>query len=127
MAHQRVTKPNVEHLGLEMLVTGKPFDVEASERAGGQEMLNSISLPVDTRPNDQAFIDLGFVFGEPYEDDPIFRDGTLPDGWLKQDAEHHYGYWTYIVDDDGRERASIFYKAAFYDRNACMYLSETND
>jgi predicted secreted protein len=28
--------------------------------------------------------------------------------------------WSYIVDDEGTQRVAIFYKAAFYDRDAFM-------
>lgn len=31
--------------------------------------------------------------------------------------------WTHIIDEKGRERGTIFYKAAFYDRSAHAQLS----
>jgi hypothetical protein len=31
--------------------------------------------------------------------------------------------WSYILDDKGRERCAIFYKAAFYDRRAHLSIS----
>jgi hypothetical protein len=31
--------------------------------------------------------------------------------------------WSYLVDEKGRERAAIFYKAAFYDRDAHISIT----
>jgi len=118
------TKPNPLGLLAGALAGGNPSDlIESSERAGGQEILHGDSLPTEIlRGSESEFTGLGFVLGEPYPDDPIFRPATLPEGWSKKDGEHQYGYWNYIVDETGRERVAIFYKAAFYDRHAHMEL-----
>jgi hypothetical protein len=50
----------------------------------------------------------------------MFRPATLPEGWRREGSDH--AMWSHIVDDQGRKRASIFYKAAFYDRGAHMSL-----
>ena len=63
----------------------------------------------------------GFVFGEPHSDDPIFCDGKLPVGWDMKPSDH--SMWSYIYDEEGRERVSIFYKAAFYDRDAFLNVN----
>ncbi len=44
----------------------------------------------------------------------------LPAGWKKISTDH--AMWSNLVDDKGRKRASIFYKAAFYDRSAHLQL-----
>jgi len=48
--------------------------------------------------------------------DKVFQYATLPAGWRKQPTDH--SMWSDLLDDKGRKRASIFYKAAFYDRSA---------
>jgi hypothetical protein len=60
----------------------------------------------------------GVVFGSTVEGDPMFRYATLPPGWEKRRTDH--SMWTELRDERGRKRASIFYKAAFYDRSAHM-------
>jgi sorbitol-specific phosphotransferase system component IIBC len=49
----------------------------------------------------------------------------LPDGWKIVPTSH--ALWSDLVDDKGRKRAAIFFKAAFYDYNAhisfeCRYV-----
>ncbi len=50
----------------------------------------------------------------------LFVKVTLPKGWHIQATDS--GYWSDLVDDKGRNRASIFYKSAFYDRDAFLHL-----
>jgi hypothetical protein len=45
------------------------------------------------------------------------RDGQ------RQLVNSDHAMWSYLVDELGRERVSIFYKAAFYDRSAHMSLT----
>lgn len=59
---------------------------------------------------------LGFIFGD--EGDDLFVHCTLPGGWTKKATDH--SMWSKLYDEQGRERASIFYKAAYYDRDAHM-------
>ena len=42
----------------------------------------------------------------------------LPAGWKKQATDH--SMWSKLLDESGAVVASIFYKAAFYDRIAEM-------
>lgn len=119
------SKAEREIAGLTMLATGQPFDVEAQERQGQQELLRSEQLPRkinglvqeagDARRQMEA---LGFVFGEPTDD--LFCKATLPEGWSREGSEH--AMWSHIVDERGAKRVAIFYKAAFYDRDAFMSL-----
>ena len=45
---------------------------------------------------------------------------TLPPGWSRQGSDH--AMWAHLLDEHGRQRVGIFYKAAFYDRSAHMHL-----
>ena len=93
-------------------------DMEAS---GQRQLVASQQLPTNTRGTDAEFEALGFAFGDPAQGDPMFRAATLPPGWTKRASDHDM--WSYIDDELGRERVSIFYKAAFYDRSAFMDLT----
>lgn len=94
--------------------------IERQERDGQRQLVNSDRLP--SQMGDQAAYEaLGFTFGEPDERDPMFRPATLPEGWKRQGSEH--AMWSYLVDELGRKRVAIFYKAAYYDRSAFMRLN----
>lgn len=98
--------------------------VEAMESAGQQQILESTDLPTQVSGGDGSdaeFLRLGFTFGEPHKHDPLFRPATLPQGWKKVALDHAMG--SAIVDELGRERVSVFYKAAYYDRRADMHLN----
>lgn len=91
------------------------------ERAGQRQLVNSDRLPVRLNSGEQAEYEaLGFTFGEPDPDDPLFRPATLPPGWTRQGSDH--AMWSHLLDEHGRRRVAIFYKAAFYDRSAFMNL-----
>lgn len=99
--------------------------IEAMEKRGQAELVHSDRLPTngnngDREPNDEEYLALGFTFGEPDPADPMFRPATLPEGWRREASDH--SMWSYIVDELGRRRVSVFYKAAFYDRSAFMRL-----
>ena len=53
-------------------------------------------------------------------DDNLFWNVELPEGWKIVPTEH--SMWSKLVDSLGRERLSIFYKGAFYDRRAFFSL-----
>ena len=101
------------------LTAATPGGIEAQEAAGQATMVAQEILPRDIIGADRAaFEALGFEFGEPHDD--LFVNAKLPAGWTKQATDH--SMWSRIVDETGNERASIFYKAAFYDRRAFMTL-----
>ncbi|MFC8361095.1 hypothetical protein ACFUIY_14630 [Streptomyces griseorubiginosus] len=111
---------SVQATALLALATGDTSTViEEQERAGQRQLVHSDQLPtdVDDRP---AFEALGFTFGDPDPYDPLFRSSTLPKGWKREASSHDM--WSYVVDELGRRRVGIFYKAAFYDRRAQMSL-----
>lgn len=92
------------------------------EAQGQRQLVHSDRLPVKLNGGtDEDFIAVGFSFGDPDKGDPLFRPATLPDGWAREGSGH--AMWSYIVDATGRQRVRIFYKAAFYDRDAFMSLT----
>jgi hypothetical protein len=94
--------------------------IERMEADGQRQLVGSTELPTQTRGTDDEFVKLGFAFGDPDSADPLFRPATLPHGWRKERSDH--AMWSHILDEQGRRRVSIFYKAAFYDRDAFMSL-----
>ncbi len=98
----------------------QPGTIQEQERAGQRELLASTQLPVDCQGDLEKFEALGFTFGARSPGDTLFREATLPPGWKRQGSDHDM--WSYIVDEKGRRRVMVFYKAAFYDRSAHMGL-----
>lgn len=99
---------------------GTPAGILATEARGQREVLASDTMPVDLGGQRDAFERLGFVFGTAVPGDPLFQYVTLPQGWSKKRGNH--SLWTTIVDETGKERVSVFYKAAHYDRCAFAQL-----
>lgn len=95
------------------LVASTPGGIERQEAEGQRQMASSFKiLPKDMdREVAAAF---GFAFGEDADD--IFVPVTAPGGWSIRPTEH--SMHSEIVDNLGRVRGTIFYKAAFYDRRA---------
>lgn len=122
MSIENTQDPHSKHLTAMLLVaTG---DTEAvigqQERAGQQQLVHSACLPTELRSPRAEFEALGFTFGQPDPHDPLFTPTGLPDGWKKEGSDH--AMWSYVVDQLGRRRVGVFYKAAFYDRKADMHL-----
>lgn len=110
-----------ERILVEALFGGPDGVIEAQEARGQAKLVESELLPTEIIwSTEQDFLDLGFEFGEPQKDDPIFRPAKLPEGWKKVPTDH--SMWSAILDEQGRERVQVFYKAAFYDRSAHMGL-----
>jgi hypothetical protein len=99
--------------------------ITGMESDGQRQLLHSDRLPVDSGGTDDEFVKLGFTFGDPDPADDLFRAATLPDGWKRRGSDH--AMWSYIDDEQGRERVAIFYKGAFYDRDAFMHLVPAKD
>lgn len=121
------TDPNTPELALlEAAVGGPNAAIEGMEKRGQAELVNSDRLPTsfgtfrDPAAEQAAFEALGFTFGDPDPHDPLFRPATLPAGWQRQADPHSMASW--LVDELGRRRVAIFYKAAHYDRRADMHL-----
>lgn len=104
---------------LMLLLAGGPGGIEAMEASGQRELVASEQIPTDIRRiTDGQLTSLGFVLGDPTPGDPMFRSAVLPTGWSRRRTDH--SMWSTIVDEKGRERFSMFYKSAFYDRSAHM-------
>ncbi len=97
--------------------------IERSEARGQQELVNSEVLPTKWMHGSkkETLEQFGVIFGDIVEGDEMFQNVTLPVGWEKKATEH--SMWSELYDDKGRKRASIFYKAAFYDRSAHISLA----
>lgn len=131
-----IQRPSGEEVLLDALLGGDTSAaIERQEARGQAAMVRSDRLPVAgttvTRiyePFGPAAADapewaaLGFRLGPADTSDlgtngrPLFRPVTLPPGWARQGSDH--SMWSYIVDERGRQRVAVFYKAAFYDRSA---------
>jgi hypothetical protein len=98
-----------------------PGMIERMEALGKTEFSRSDVLPVQMGGQQALLEELGFVLGPQVPGDPLFRQAKLPSGWRK-DEETGHAMWTSILDEQGCERAHVFYKAAFYDRRADMGL-----
>jgi hypothetical protein len=95
--------------------------IERQEERGQQDFVNSAVLPHKFNfCTMEQFTEMGIVFGGKVDD--LFSNATLPDGWRKEATNH--SMWSKLIDDQGRERASIFYKAAFYDRDAFLNITQ---
>jgi hypothetical protein len=100
---------------LNLSVTSKPGGIEQQEAQGQQNLVQSTTLPID---GDWEVLERwGIVKGEPIDD--LFCHCTLPEGWTKAPTDRRL--WSSLVDARGLIRASIFYKAAFKNRDAFFY------
>lgn len=93
-----------------------PGGIEHQEREGQGVFVKAQALPKNCPRADLER--MGFVFGE--DVDELFVSVTFPAGWKKEASDHPM--WSYLVDDKGRKRGGIFFKAAYYDRKAHMNL-----
>lgn len=113
----------------ETMLRGGSGAIEAQEAQGQRELVNSSVLPTDGLHRHPVFAHWGIVIGAVVPNDPMFTNVTLPAGWAKKETDH--SMWSDLVDEKGRKRAGIFYKAAFYDRSAhirpCNRFSATPD
>lgn len=99
------------------IAASTPGGIERQEKEGQIEQSFQDTLPIDNRHR-KEFEKLGFVFGEKADD--LFENVRFPAGWRKSVTEH--SMWTDLLDDRGHKRAAIFYKAAFYDRAAHVWM-----
>jgi len=96
--------------------------IEQQEREGQDSFVQSDTLPTKGNLQHQRTLEAwGFKFLGAVPGDDLFQYVTLPTGWQKRGSDHDM--WSYIVDDEGVDKVSVFYKAAFYDRDAFYRLS----
>jgi hypothetical protein len=111
---------------------GEQYPIERQEARGQREACGdgmNVFLACDVPDGtDEQLLELGIRFEG--EGDGVMRPAVLPEGWTLRPTEH--SMWNELVDDRGRKRASMFYKAAYYDRKAhlrleCRYVVRSDD
>jgi hypothetical protein len=101
------------------LVAATEGGIEAQEAAGQKDFVNNSTLPIECHNCTRDQLEqMGIMYGKSVDD--LFVNVVLPEGWQKEATDH--SMWSYLLDDKGRRRASIFFKAAFYDRSAFISL-----
>jgi len=101
------------------LFGGNPNAIEAQEQYGQRELVKSSQLPAENNRSVSTVAEyekLGIKVIGKSEGDELFVDVKLPEGW-KIEATGH-SMWSDLNNEKGEQVASIFYKAAFYDRRA---------
>lgn len=97
------------------LVAATPGGVEAQEAQGQRDLVNSSKLPKEMMGQSrESLVAAGVVIGSDADD--LFVNVTLPDGWKLVPTDH--SMWSELSDETGKSRYEVFYKAAFYDRDA---------
>lgn len=97
------------------IAASTPGGIEAQEKAGQIEQSFLETLPKEGFDgNGNALEALGFKKIGDHDD--LFYKVRFPAGWRKRATDH--SMWSELLDDRGRVRGMIFYKAAFYDRRA---------
>ncbi|WP_433364264.1 hypothetical protein [Streptosporangium sp. CA-115845] len=96
--------------------------IERQEKQAQRELVNSTVIPTEILSgSEEELTALGFKLGAVVEGDPLFRHAELPTGWKREGSDHAMG--SYIVDELGRRRCSVFFKGAFYDRKAHLGIT----
>lgn len=114
------------------LAATTPGGIERQEAAGQAAMAKAADcLPLDINYprgilRSKITEELGITFGKTV--DKVFIEATFPEGWKIVPTTH--AMWSDLVDAQGRKRAAIFFKAAFYDYNAhisfeCRYVVDS--
>jgi len=105
------------------LFGGNPNAIERQEKEGQDQLVQSSiektqQLPINGNGCDalEIYKLFGFEVLGKSEGDDIFYDVKMPEGWRIEPTNH--SMWSNLVDPNGGKRASIFYKAAFYDRSS---------
>ena len=110
----------------EWLMGGNPNAIEIQEAEGQKELINSLQLPRKCNSPrginaSEQYHKMGIQVFTSSKGDDLFMGVKLPDGWKKEATDH--SMWNNLLDDKGRVRATFFYKAAFYDRDAFVNFS----
>lgn len=101
-----------QELLFEAMVFGASGMIERQESQGQASFVASTDLPI--KGDWDKLKEMGVEKGENI--DKLFCSATLPQGWTKVATAH--SMWSNLLDARGIIRASIFYKAAFYDQDA---------
>lgn len=106
---------------------GNPNAIEMQEIEGQKELIASLQLPRKCNyPKGLNACDqyhkMGIQVFTSSKGDDLFMGVKLPDGWRKEATDHPM--WSDLIDCNGRIRANIFYKAAFYDRDSFVNFTK---
>ncbi len=93
-----------------------PIEVRrnGADNSMGREEINKILTQNNIEYTRQQYEKMGIIIIDEYDD--LFWNVTLPEGWKIKATDHNM--WNDLFDNKGRKRATFFYKAAFYDRDA---------
>ena len=101
------------------IISATPGGIEDQEKRGQTDFVSNNTLPIKCNYCERSqFEKMGIVFGENIDD--LFVEVQLPEGWKKEPTDH--SMWSNLLDEQNRKRAMIFYKAAFYDRDAFINI-----
>ncbi len=108
----------VEEFFLLASAMGSEDAIDLVNRKGQSDVVCDHYLAKNMNPSREYWEKVGFTFDD-NDSDQVLIKATLPEGWsLKKEEIYH----TYMIDDKNRTRGYMFYKAAFYDRDARMNL-----
>ena len=98
-----------------------PNAIEQQEAQGQKELIASSQLPrICNSPRGinatEQYHKMGIKTFTSSKGDDLFIGVSLPARWQLKETDH--SMWNNLMDDKGRKRAMIFYKAAFYDRDS---------
>jgi hypothetical protein len=102
-----------------------PGGIEAQEARGQTKLVESLRMPKKLNSYEPEFKGKtaaylyekwGCTIGKSIDD--LFIEVKLPEGWKKVSTDH--AMWSKLLDNNGKIRATIFYKAAFYDMDAFL-------
>jgi hypothetical protein len=104
-----------------VIAASTPGGIERQEALSQREFVASSKLPkrISGATREQLEEHWGVKFGA--DIDNLFVAVELPEGWRLEATDH--SMWNQLLDDKSRVRASIFYKAAFYDRDASLTVN----
>lgn len=114
-----ITNTEQEGFNHDWLFGQHPTGIEIQESIGQRELLQSSQLPVRMGQDGIAkekYKSLGIEVIGLSKGDDLFFDVVLPTGWVKDGTGH--SMWSNLKNEKGEIIAEIFYKAAFYDRDA---------
>ena len=107
--------------------------IDNIEKRGRDIIVNKVQLPIYANSiNDKRFYtkeetkdlvlkkykEIGIEIIN--EENDLFYNVKLPNNIKLKSSESNY--WTYLINNSGKELASIFYKAVFYDRDAFINI-----
>lgn len=106
------------------IAASTPGGIERQEAQGQADLVRAADrLPITISPRGTTLADVarewGVVFGDPI--DNLFIAAKLPEGWQIKATDH--SMHSDVIDAQGRTRAGVFYKAAFYDRRASLHIA----